>query len=164
MRPLVRSLAAGTVGGLYGAIVMTVLRFSARRAGVSDRMVPALIEEWLLREPERGPVAGRARHPVADQALHLAYGATWGALSAPALAKAKRGSFLWGVGLGMGLWIVGMLRTTPRQGAMAPNGRRAGAPAQAVNMLAHLLYGLSVQLAARETRAAAERTRSSRAG
>lgn len=155
-RPLLRSLAAGTVGGLYGAIVMTVLRFSARRAGLSDRMVPALIDEWLLREPERGPIAGRVRHPVADQALHLAYGATWGALSAPALAKAKRGSFLWGVGLGMGLWMVGMLRTMPRQ---TPNGRRAGAPAQAVNMLAHLLYGLSVQLAARETRTAVERNR-----
>jgi hypothetical protein len=143
-------IGAGVVGGLYGAGAMTILRLSARRAGLIDKMVPELIEEWLLREPPGGTEAEKARRNVLHQALHLAYGAAWGALAVPVLERPPRKSFLWGAGLGAGLWAIGMIGLLPKHRASGPAGWRATGPAQMVNVLAHLLYGLSVQLAARE--------------
>ena len=150
MTSLLTRIGAGVVGGLYGGAAMTILRLSARRAGVIDKMVPELIEEWLLREPPGGSQAQRARRNVAHQALHLAYGAAWGALAAPVLERPPRKSFLWGAGLGAALWGIGMMALLPKHRASGPAGWRATGPAQMVNVLAHLLYGLSVLLAARE--------------
>ena len=169
MKSKLTSLAAGTVGGLYGAAAMTIVRLSARRAGLIDKMVPELVEEWLLQEPPGGSARDRARRHVANQALHLAYGAAWGALAAPVMVRARRKSFLWGAGLGAGLWAVGMIGLLPRhrnvaQNDAGQNGWRATGPAQMVNILAHLLYGLSVQLAAREVWSDKQRRRLPRVG
>lgn len=157
-------LGAGMVGGLYGAAAMTILRLSARRAGLIDKMVPELIEEWLLNEPPGATKADRARRSVANQALHLAYGAAWGALAAPVLGQRQRKSFLWGAGLGATLWAVGMVGLMPKHRTSGPVGWRATPPAQMVNVLAHLLYGLSVQLAAREVWANPQQRDSARVG
>ena len=74
----------------------------------------------------------------------------WGALAAPVLGQRQRKSFLWGAGLGASLWAIGMVGLLRKHRASGPAGWRATGPAQMVNVLAHLLYGLSVQLAARE--------------
>jgi len=71
-------------------------------------------------------------------------------LAVPVLERPPRKSFLWGAGLGAGLWAIGMIGLLPKHRASGPAGWRATGPAQMVNVLAHLLYGLSVQLAARE--------------
>lgn len=78
------------------------------------KMVPELIEEWLLNEPPGTTKADRTR-----RSKHRASG---------------------------------------------PAGWRAAGPAQTVNVLAHLLYGLSVQLAAREVWTNAQRQRPPRVG
>lgn len=36
---------AGAVGGLYGAVAMSVLRLGLHRAGLIDKMVPQAVEE-----------------------------------------------------------------------------------------------------------------------
>jgi hypothetical protein len=73
---------AGAVGGLYGAAAMSVLRLALHRAGVIDKMVPQAVEEWLSDRLNIDPPGGKAGHHVADQLLHLAYGAGLGALGA----------------------------------------------------------------------------------
>lgn len=149
MRSILRSVGSAAAGGLYGAVALTVLRLFARRAGLVDKMVPDLIEEWVLREPSAPGTLGR--HHAVDRALHLASGAAWGALAGPSLATARRGSFLWGAGLGAGLWAASLIaphmrRTGPRDEWMVSG------PARMASLLAHVLYGLSVQLAARQVR------------
>lgn len=162
-RPSLTALAAGAVGGLYGAAAMSVLRLYARRIGLIDEMVPEFIEEWLLGDQATASAEDNARRHVSHQALHLAYGAGWGALAGPVLAKRERGSLLPGVGFGLALWAIGLVGLLPRH----RRGRKsweATAPAQAVNVLAHTLFGIAVQLAAQEVWVRPGRERNSRIG
>jgi hypothetical protein len=157
------ALAAGAVGGLYGAAAMSVLRLYARRIGLIDEMVPEFIEQWLLGDHETTSAEDNARRHVSHQALHLAYGAGWGALAGPVLAKRGRGSLLPGVGYGLALWAIGLVGLLPRH----RTGRKsweATAPAQTVNVLAHALFGIAVQLAAQEVWVRPRRERNSRIG
>ena len=162
-RDSLTGLAAGAVGGLYGAAAMSVLRLYARRIGLIDEMVPEFIEQWLLGDEQTGSAADNARRHVAHQALHLAYGAGWGAMAGPLLAKRERGSLLPGVGFGLALWAIGTVGLLPRH----RSGRKsweATAPAQIVNGLAHALFGIAVQLAAQEVWFGPRRERNSRIG
>lgn len=162
-RPSLTALAAGAVGGLYGAAAMSVLRLYARRIGLIDEMVPEFIEEWLLGDPDSASAEDNARRHVSHQALHLAYGTGWGALAGPVLAKRERGSLLPGVGFGLALWAIGLVGLLPRH----RRGRKsweATPPAQAVNVLAHTLFGIAVQLAAQEVWVRPRRERNSRIG
>lgn len=77
------TVLAGAVGGLYGAAAMSVLRLGLHRAGIIDKMVPQAAEEWISDRLNFDPPSGRAGHQVADQLLHLGYGAGLGALGGP---------------------------------------------------------------------------------
>jgi hypothetical protein len=163
-RSSLTAFAAGAVGGLYGAAAMSVLRLYARRIGLIDEMVPEFIEQWLLGDAATGSAEDNARRHVSHQALHLAYGAGWGALAGPSLAKLRRGTLLPGVGLGLALWAVGLVGLLPRHRTGGGKSWEATAPAQTVNVLAHALFGIAVQLAAQEVWRSPRRERRSRIG
>jgi hypothetical protein len=162
-RPSLTALAAGAVGGLYGAAAMSVLRLYARRIGLIDEMVPEFVEQWLLGDEETSSAEDNARRHVSHQALHLAYGAAWGALAGPLLARRERGSLLPGIGYGLALWAVGLVGLLPRHRRGRKSWEATG-PAQAVNVLAHTLFGIAVQLAAQEVWVGPRRERNSRIG
>lgn len=146
---LFTTAAAGAVGGIYGAAGMTVLRLAAQRAGLIDKMVPQVIEETLLGRRHRKPRASGI-HEMANQLLHLGYGAAWGAVAGPVLAE-RRGAGLWPGGMfGLGLWAIGMALLLPRHRALTPGGWHLTPAAQLVNVAAHALFGAAVQLTVQE--------------
>jgi len=65
-------------------------------------------------------------------------------------AAAGRRASIWGAGIGLGLWGVGLLGLLPRHRAAHGDGWQITGAAQATNLTAHLLFGLAVALAAQE--------------
>jgi hypothetical protein len=141
--------ALGAVGGVIGAACMTVIRLIARRAGVIDKMVSQAAEE-LTAARGRGLVP---RHPVAhhiaDQAMHLAYGAAQGAVYGAAFARSSRVAVPRGAAFGVASWLLGSWLLMPRMGAKRPPWR-SRAPENAVDLLAHATFGLVTALVADE--------------
>jgi hypothetical protein len=124
---------------------MTVMRMAAHRMGWIRQMVPQSVEIWALDEK-----LGLRRRPaaldhVADQLLHLGYGAASGALYAAALGR-HRGSVVGrGLGLGLPLWAFGNMVLLPALGIAKPAWRSRPSET-AVNLGAHVLYGLATAL------------------
>jgi hypothetical protein len=119
---------------------MTVLRMAAHRAGWLQAMVPQAVEVWV-KDKSSLPWPRRAEsHHVADQLLHLGYGAAAGtgyALTQAAGARAKPSLAL---GLGTALWVFGSFVLFPALKIARP-AWRAAPREEAVNLTAHLLYG-----------------------
>ncbi len=152
---------AGAAGGLYGAAAMSVLRFALHRVGVIDKMVPQAVEEWLSDRLNTEPPGARAGHQVADQLLHLAYGANLGALAGPMLSGRKARGGLWrGTGFGLASWAFGMLVLMPALRVARP-AWRAGPLENATNIVAHLVFGVATQLVVEEPVRQRNRTRTS---
>ena len=141
----------GAVGGIYGAAAMSILRLAARRAGVIDKMVPQVVEEWTLDRTGREPSPdSTTAHHVLDQFLHLGYGGAVGAVCGPVLASFKTRRGLWvGAALGAGLWAGATLVLFPRFRIARP-AWKSGLPENFTNVAAHLAYGLAVQLLTEE--------------
>jgi hypothetical protein len=137
-----RSLAVhGALAGALGAATMTVLRMAAHRAGWIQAMVPQAVEVWAK---DKSPVPWPRRienHHVADQLLHLAYGAAAG--SAFAIAHAAAGAEAKpsrAIELGTALWGFGSFVLFPALKIARPPWR-ATPREELVNLAAHLLYG-----------------------
>lgn len=154
----------GLIGGTIAAACMTVMRTLARRQEVIDKTVPQAIEEWAVNRAgivtSRNPVV----HHVADQILHLGYGAALGAVYAVTLggrAGRQTTSRLLGTGslYGVVTWLFGswamlpLLRAkrSPVHEGLVPNG---------VDLGAHLAFGLVTALMCDELAAQPDRGRS----
>jgi hypothetical protein len=141
----------GALGGIYGAAAMSILRLAARRAGVIDKMVPQVVEEWTLdRTGRKSSPASKTAHHVLDQFLHLGYGAAVGGVCGLCLLLSRpvevSGSApLW-------VWVCGPARLWCCFRAFASRGRRwkSGFQENLTNVAAHLAYGLAVQLLTEE--------------
>ena len=93
---------------------MSVLRLGLHRAGLIDKMVPQAVEEWISDRLNIDPPGGTAGHHVADQLLHLAYGAGLGALGGPMVSGRQTRGGLWrGAAFGLASWAFGMLVLVP---------------------------------------------------
>ena len=144
------AVLAGAVGGLYGAAAMSVLRLALHRAGLIDKMVPQVVEEWISDRLNTDPPGGQAGHHVADQLLHLGYGASLGALAGPMLSGRERRGGLWrGTAFGLASWAFGMLVLVPALRVARP-AWRAGPLENATNIAAHLVFGWAIQLLVEE--------------
>jgi hypothetical protein len=137
----------GALAGAIGAACMTAARMLARRAGVIQQMVPQAVEAWAQ---HYAPIAlpptpsQRAIHHVADQALHVGYGATFGVAYSLLLGK-HRATPAGVAGFGLGVWALGSFVLLPVLKIMRPEWRAK--PGEiAVNVAAHLLYAASVGL------------------
>jgi hypothetical protein len=76
------AIVYGVMGGVFGAGAMSVLRLWARRIDVVDEMVPQAVSEWLTARVGEEPPGGATGHHLLEEALHLGYGAAWGACTA----------------------------------------------------------------------------------
>ena len=158
---LATGILAGAVGGLYGAAAMSVLRLGLDRAGLIDKMVPQAVEEWISERLIIDPPGGQAGHHVADQLLHLAYGASLGALAGPMLSGREARGGLWrGAAFGLASWAFGMLVLVPALRVARP-AWRAGPLENATNIAVHLVFGWAIQLVVEEPARQGKRGRSS---
>jgi hypothetical protein len=141
----------GALGGAIGAACMTVARMLARRQGLIQQMVPQAVEAWAH---HHAPISlppspsQRAIHHLADQVMHIGYGATFGA--AYGLVLGKRHATPVGVtAFGVGVWALGSFVLLPALKIMRPEWRAK--PAEiAVNVAAHLLYAAALGLVSDE--------------
>jgi hypothetical protein len=147
---LATAILAGAVGGVYGAAAMSILRLGLHRTGLIDKMVPQVVEEWISDRLKIDPPGGTAGHHVADQLLHLAYGAGLGALGGPMVSGRERRGGLWrGAAFGLGSWAFGMLVLVPSLRVARP-AWKTGPLENATNIAAHLVFGWAIQLLAEE--------------
>jgi hypothetical protein len=130
---------------------MTVMRMGAHRLGWIRQMVPQSVEVWALDHKLGLRPRPAALDHILDQTLHLGYGAASGALYAVAplygVARGPRRRSLVGrgVGLGLPLWAFGNMVLLPGLGIGKPPWR-SRAIETAVNLGAHVLYGLATAL------------------
>ncbi len=144
------AILLGAIGGAYGAGAMSVFRLAMYRAGVIDKMVPQVMQEWIReRSGAEAPEGSPTSHHIVDQVLHLGYGVALGAMCGPVLARRGRKGLWFGASLGLGLWAVAALGIFPILRVARPAWRsRVGE--NATNIAAHLVYGLAVQLLTEE--------------
>lgn len=153
-----RRIIYGALGGAIGASCMTVVRLAARRRGLIDKTVSQAAEEWVAsrviafsREP--------AVHHLFDQALHVGYGASLGAIYG-LVAGPKRGGVGSGAGFGVLTWLFGSWLMMPMLGVKRPPWRKS-AVENGIDLLAHLIYGVSVDVVSGEMNAQTDHRTSS---
>ena len=147
MERRLRRTIHGALGGVMGAACMTVARMLAQRAGLIQQMVPQAVEAWAKHQlpltlGERP--SQRAVHHLADQVLHLGYGASFGALYGLLLGR-QPASPRKVLAFGLGVWVFGSFILLPSLKIVRPEWR-AGAQEIAVNVGCHLLYASSLAL------------------
>jgi len=151
MNVQVRRTLHGALGGVTGAACMTALRMLAHRADWIDQMVPQAVEAKLkhrLSSVRSAMPSQRAWHHVADQLMHLGYGATFGAVYGLLLGK-RPASAAKVVSYGLSVWGFGSFLLLPALKIMRPEWR-AKPTELAVNLAAHLLYAGTVALLTEE--------------
>jgi hypothetical protein len=139
MRKTQQTLVHGALAGALGAACMTALRMAAHRAGWLDVMVPQAVEVWAREKSGFGRSGDTASHHVADQLLHLGYGAFAGAAYA-GLAGRRRANSTRALGFGTALWAFGSAVLLPALRIARPLWR-ASPREELVNFTAHSLYG-----------------------
>lgn len=139
-----RGAAYGAMAGMIAANLMTVFRALAQRAGVIEKTVPQSMEERLT--DEVGVNIGKPlAHHALDQAMHVGYAAALGAMTG--FVTGSPGAFSWARGLtvGAGTWAAGAGVLMPALRAGDPPWR-ASLGENAVNLGAHLLFGVGQEL------------------
>ena len=132
-------LVHGALAGALGAACMTALRMAAHRAGWLEVMVPQAVEVWAREKSGVARVSDAASHHVADQLLHLGYGAFAGAVYA-GVAGRQRANSTRALGFGSVLWAFGSAVLFPALRIARPLWR-ASPREELVNFAAHGLYG-----------------------
>lgn len=143
-------VAAGAIGGLAGATVMTVAMVAGKRSGVVERPLPIRMEQWA-----RGRLGGRDEPGPADWAAafaaHQLYGAVLGSAygllgrflpGRPVPAGPAYGLLLYAVNLGGVLPALGVTRG-PTNEDRSTAARRAAM---------HAVYGTVTALVFERTR------------
>jgi hypothetical protein len=120
----------------------------ARRAGLIDLTPPQATKSRLAAWTGLEPATPAGQH-LADAAVHLAVGLGGGAVYGAGLAPRSRPSLLGGLLFGVGVWAIGFGLIVPWLG-IARSPRRSTGGENAVNLAAHVLYGVSTALVAGE--------------
>lgn len=152
--------SASALAGSLAAACMTVVRMAARRRGVIEKTVPQAAEEWLSHRSGLGRNAHPLLHHLADQALHIGYGATLGAGYALATRARPRHAVARGLAYGVATWLAGSWLLLPRLRAKQAAWRRRPSE-NAVDLLAHLIFGAATAIVADELSAQSNRGPSS---
>jgi hypothetical protein len=153
------ALVYGALGGLAGAGAMSVVRMAAHRGGLLDKTVPQVSQEWLADRSGAEPDT-HAGHQATQELLHLGYGIAWGLVYAAVAGRTGRRPLWRGLSFGTLLWGIGMLGLLPLLRVSRP-AWRSSATENALNVTAHLAYGLATQLLTEELARQAGRRRTS---
>lgn len=140
MRMKHQLLVHGALAGALGAACMTALRMAAHRAGWLEVMVPQAVEVWASEKAHLGRPRDTATHHVADQLLHLGYGAFAGLAYAGLVARRGQASSGRALGFGGALWAFGSAVLFPALHIARPLWR-ASPREELINLAAHALYG-----------------------
>jgi hypothetical protein len=143
-RPAVR-IIYGALSGSLAAACMTVIRMTARRRGVIEKTVPQAAEEWLSHRTGIGRDAHPVLHHLADQALHLGYGAALGVGYVVTTRARSRHAIARGLGYGVAAWFAGSWLLLPLLRAKQAAWRKRPAE-NAVDLLAHLVFGAATAI------------------
>lgn len=123
---------------------MSALRLTARHEGLVQRAAPQRVEGWLSKHTGLEPPGGLVGHQVLAELFHLGYGLAWGALFG-AVFGPRRDFVRAGVTFGLVQWAVGFAGYLPALRVTRPP-HRAGMAENAVNLLAHAVYGVVTAL------------------
>jgi hypothetical protein len=138
------TIADGLIGGAAGAGCMSVLRMAARRWGVIDVTPPQATKARLTELIGMAPDSNGVHH-LLDSLVHLGVGLTGGAVYGAFVPPARRPSLLGGALFGAGVWATAFGLLAPALG-ITRSPRRASTKENAVNVAAHLLYGIAIAL------------------
>ncbi len=133
-------LIHGALAGALGAACMTALRMAAHRAGWLEAMVPQAVEVWASEKSGVGSLQDTAGHHVADQLLHLGYGAFAGVVYAGLAGRGGQANARRALGFGSALWAFGSALLFPALRIARPLWR-ASPREELINFSAHALYG-----------------------
>lgn len=158
-RSLVR-IIYGAISGSLAAACMTVIRMAARRRGMIEKTVPQAAEEWLSRRSGLGQEAHPVLHHLADQVLHIGYGAALGAGYAIAARERARRPIARGLAFGVATWFAGSWLLMPLLRAKQAPGRKRRSE-NAVDLLAHLVFGAATAIVSEQLSAQPDRGPSS---
>lgn len=140
MRKTRQLLVHGALAGVLGAACMTALRMAAHRAGWLEVMVPQAVEVWARDKTRFRHARDTASHHVADQLLHLGYGAAAATVYAGIVGRRAGASSVRALGFGGALWVFGSAVLFPALRIARPLWR-ASPREELVNFGAHALYG-----------------------
>ena len=157
---LMPRIVYGAIAGSLAAACMTVIRMTARRRGIIEKTVPQAAEEWLADRSGLGRNAHPVLHHLTDQVMHIGYGAALGVGYAMATRRPARNLLARGIVYGIGTWLGGSWLLLPRLRAKQAPWRK-GASENAVDLLAHLVFGTATALLSEELAAQPDRGPSS---
>jgi hypothetical protein len=149
MSKLIVRLVYGALSGSVAAACMTVIRAAARRRGLIEKTVPQVVEESLAHRAGLGRDAHPVLHHVVDQAMHTGYGAALGVGYALVTRGRARSLTARGVGYGVATWLFGSWLLLPLVRAKQAPWKKRGAE-NAVDLLAHLVFGAATALISEE--------------
>jgi hypothetical protein len=135
----------GGLAGVVGAACMTPLRIAARRAGLIDKSLHQVMEETFAHKLGLGRATAPEAHHAADHLLHFGYGGLQGALYRLATRRRERTVVKRGLLFGALSWLINGSVVVPALNATRPIWR-ARPRENAVNLSAHLLFGLVTAL------------------
>jgi hypothetical protein len=144
-------ITQGLIGGASGAGCMTALRMAARRMGWIDATPPQATRKWLKRRVGRQP-QGDAGRQLVDSAVHLAVGVGGGMVYGALMPRLAGGVLTSGALFGLSVWAIAFGFLAPSLG-ITRSPLRGTWRETAVNVAAHLVYGTTTALVARELRA-----------
>jgi hypothetical protein len=160
MPKLLARIIYGALSGALSAACMTVIRMGARRRGIIEKTVPQAAEEWLADRSGWGRNAHPVLHHLTDQAMHVLYGATLGVGYAIAARGRSRRVAAPGVAYGLGAWLVGSWLLLPALRAKQAPWRKRPSE-NAIDLFAHLVFGVATALVSAELAAQPDRGPSS---
>jgi len=147
--PVTHRVLFGAIAGALGAACMTVIRMTARRRGIIEKTVPQAVEEWLVARLPGAEKAPPVVHHVADELMHLGYGAALGGIYGLTVRRRTRTAMLRGAGYGLAAWIAGSWIALPLMGAKGASWKKPPAE-NLVDLLAHLAFGTATAIVSEE--------------
>lgn len=153
-RPVIVSLMSGLLGGLLGAGVMSAAH--ALLAGDQPPSDPSAAQGEdatvkvgdTLSRIVRGRPLSEEEKPAAGEVVHYGFGASMGATYGIAAAVAPVVTVGWGTGFGAAVWLGAHAIVVPALG-LAPSPLRQPIRKEGLELVLHLLFGLTVDLVRR---------------
>jgi hypothetical protein len=148
---LMTELLAGAVGGVAGAVAMSLVRLVGEETGLIEKHLPLYLEQQLEARAGLAGQTSEGEERTLAQGMHLAMGTTFGAgygllhaaLGGPPLAT--------GPLYGLGLYALNLAGVGPALN-LTPEPWHEDTPTVGGQVLIHILYGTVTALVADEVR------------